>query len=116
MLDVYIKIRRCRELLDMSQDELARRAGYTSRSTIARIEKGEIDLPLSKIQAIAKALKVDPAYLMGWKDEDGNEIPDDAFGGRDVLLLDIFAELNLDGQQKVLAYASDLAEMDKYKE
>ena len=42
--------------------------GYTSRSTIARIEHGEINLPQSKIVDIAKALKVTPSYLMGWEE------------------------------------------------
>lgn len=69
MLELYQNIRNRRKELGMSQEELAKKVGYTSRSTIARIEKGEIDLSRSKIIAIAKALKTTPSDLMGWSEE-----------------------------------------------
>ena len=59
-----IKARRLE--LDMSQDELARLVGYKSRSSINKIEKGENDIPQSKIAAFAAALETTPEYLMGW--------------------------------------------------
>lgn len=52
--------------LNMTQEELAKRAGYTSRSSINKIELGLVDLPQSKIVAIANALGVTPTYLLGW--------------------------------------------------
>lgn len=55
--------------LGISQDKLAEMLGYTSRSTIAKIESGENDLTQSKIENFAKALNCTPAYLMGWEDE-----------------------------------------------
>lgn len=61
-------IRLRREELGMTQDELAKKMGYTSRSTIAKIESGENDIPQSKIEHFAKALQTTPAYLMGWED------------------------------------------------
>ncbi len=68
-LQIGQRIRERREELGMSQNDLAELVGYTSRSTIARIEAGEIDLPQSKISAIAKALMVDPKYIFGWTGE-----------------------------------------------
>lgn len=65
MLDLYVNIRKRRKELGMSQDELAKKVGYTSRSTVARVENGEIDLPRSKIFAFAEALKTTPGELMG---------------------------------------------------
>lgn len=61
---------------------------------ISRIESGQIDLQLSKFILIAKALDVDPIYLMGFDDEQGNE--DDA------LLLDdlIRKARSLDSEDK----------------
>ena len=50
----------------MTQEELAKRAGYTSRSSINKIELGLVDLPQSKILAIANALGVSPTLLHGW--------------------------------------------------
>lgn len=69
MLDLYVNIRNRRKELGMSQEELARKVGYTSRSTIARIENGEIDLSRSKILAFADALNTTPSELMGWSEE-----------------------------------------------
>lgn len=65
MLKLYENIRTCRKAAKMTQEELARRTGYTDRSTISRIEKGEIDLPQSKIKQFAEALGTTPSHLMG---------------------------------------------------
>lgn len=61
-------IRRERERVGLTQDELAQRLGYKTRSSIAKIESGANDIPQSKIVSIANALGVTPAYLMGWED------------------------------------------------
>lgn len=68
MEEVYENIKKRRLELGMTQSELARLAGYENRSSIARIERGDHDLPQSKIVDIAKALKVTPSYLMGWEE------------------------------------------------
>lgn len=65
MLDLYKNIKMRREELGMSQEQLAKKVGYTSRSTIARIERGDFDLSQSKIMEIAKALKISAGELMG---------------------------------------------------
>jgi len=49
----------------MSQDELAKKLGYKSRSSMNKIEKCENDIPQSKIVAFAEALNTSPEYLMG---------------------------------------------------
>ncbi|MDB1979125.1 S24 family peptidase [[Clostridium] symbiosum] len=59
-------IKKRREKLGMSQEELAQKVGYKSRSSINKIEVDGRGLPQSKIAAIAKALDTTPAYLMGW--------------------------------------------------
>lgn len=58
--------------LQLTQEELAKAAGYTSRSSINKIELGQVDLPQSKIIAIAEALHTSPAYLVGWSSEGDN--------------------------------------------
>ena len=69
MLELYQKIKSLREQQNMSQDELAKRTGYTSRTSIAKIEAGKIDLPQSKIALFAFLLDTTVAYLMGWEEE-----------------------------------------------
>ena len=61
---MYDRIKRLRIEKEMSQEELALKCGYTSRSTINKIEKGERNITGDKIQAIAQALGVKPSYLM----------------------------------------------------
>ena len=70
MLEIGERIRIRREKLKMSQDELAKRIGYKSRSSINKIELGHYNLTQSKIKAIADALDTTPSYIMGWDELD----------------------------------------------
>lgn len=72
LLSVGLRIRELRYRNNMTQEELALKVGYTSRSSINKIEKGMVDLPQSKIAEIADALGTTPGYLMGW-DESASE-------------------------------------------
>lgn len=63
------RIKARRTELGMTQGELAKKIGYTSRSSINKIELDGRGLPQTKIVAIAKALNTTPAYIMGWEDE-----------------------------------------------
>ena len=67
MLELYENIRARRIALNMTQQELAKKLGYKSTSTIAKIESGENDIPQAKIAAFAAALDTTPAELMGLK-------------------------------------------------
>ena len=60
------KIRIRREEAGLSQDELARRLGYKSRSTIAKLESGVNDLTQSKLKLFAEALNTTVADLLDW--------------------------------------------------
>ena len=57
----------------MTQEELGALAGYSSRSSINKIELGKVDLSQSKTEALANALKVTPAYIMGWEEAQPSE-------------------------------------------
>lgn len=55
--------------LDKSLDDIAKAVGV-SHTTILRWEKGDIqDIKRSKLVALAAALEVEPAYLMGWQED-----------------------------------------------
>ena len=64
------RIRSRRIELGITQDELASKLGYRSKSSINKIELGVQDLPQKKIVDFAKALDTTPAYLMGWEQVD----------------------------------------------
>lgn len=63
-----MNIRKRREELGMTQQELADKLGYSSKSTINKIENGTNDITQSKIKAFAKALNTTVPELMGWGD------------------------------------------------
>ena len=57
-MDIGSNIKRRRMELGISQERLALELGYKSRSTIAKIESGQNDIPLSKLVDLARILDV----------------------------------------------------------
>lgn len=68
------RIKQRREQLGLTQDELAHKVGYASRSSINKIELSR-DLPLRKVSKMATALDTSPSYLMGWTDNPDPDYP-----------------------------------------
>ncbi len=66
------RIKQLRIDLGLSQDELSKRSGYGSRSTINKIELGVNDVPLSKIKTIAEALGVTVGQILCWDEFDSS--------------------------------------------
>ena len=66
--DLSSRIRQRREQLGLSQEELAARMGYRTKSSITKLEKGINDLPRAKLEELAAALDTTPAWLMGLVD------------------------------------------------
>ena len=60
------RVRERRLELGLSQDELAKKLGYSSRSTINKIENGTNDVVQTKVVDFARALETTISYLMAW--------------------------------------------------
>ena len=65
MSELSTRLHLRRKELGLSQEELALRMGYRSKSSITKLEKGINDLPQSKVEELAAALETTPAYLLG---------------------------------------------------
>ena len=66
MQDIMKRMKNRREELNMSYQTLSEKVGI-SKSTLQRYETGYIkNMPVDKLEEIANALNVSPAYLMGW--------------------------------------------------
>lgn len=66
-------IRLLRESEGMSQEELAKKAGFAGRAAISAIEKGKNNISVEKLPALALALNTTPGDLMDvLVDMDGN--------------------------------------------
>lgn len=90
-----------RRELGLTQEELAKRMGYKSKSTINKIEMGINDIPQSKIVKFAEVLYTTPASLMGWNEEENSpEEPKLTEGEKTILGL--FRRVPEDKQQLVL--------------
>lgn len=65
MIGKRVKQRRLE--LGLTQEDLASRVGYKSKTSINKIELGKNNVTPSKVSALAKALNTTPSYLMGWE-------------------------------------------------
>ena len=109
--DVGFRISMLRKAKGITQDTLAQKVGYTSRSTINKIEKGLVDIPQSKIIDIAEALDTTPAYLMGWEEETSSA-SEETLTEEERLLIDLFRQIPEEQQRVFLemgrVYANSL--------
>jgi len=124
MIELYKNIKDLREQKGLSQDELAKLTGYTSRSSIAKIEKGEVDLTRSKIIAFAKALDTTPGNLIGWCKTSDSVNEKEQQHTQDITkkyslpvqtLLDKSENLNSDGIKELHKYADYLLSQEQYQ-
>lgn len=60
------KVRLLRQRIGLTQEELANKIGYKSKTSIAHIEQGR-DKSITILVKLAKVLETSPAYLMGWE-------------------------------------------------
>lgn len=91
------KLKFYRERANLSQEELARVCGYSGRSAISRIEKGERDLRIDMLKPVCFALGVSPMVFFDDNYEENN-IPDSN-------LLSIFHQLSERGKDDTLYFA-----------
>ena len=60
------RIRIRRNELNLSQSEVAQRAGYTDKTSISKFENAGNNITMKQVKRLAKALDTTSAYLMGW--------------------------------------------------
>ena len=73
-MSIGSNIKRRRFELNMSQGELAKLMGYKTRSTIAKIESGENDITIDKLQKIAQHLETTLEDLIIGSDVDSQKV------------------------------------------
>lgn len=62
------RIKKRREELQMTQEEMAKKMGYKSRSSVNKMEVSR-ELTLKTIRKLANVLECSESYLMGWEEE-----------------------------------------------
>ena len=91
-----------RKQLGLTQEELAKRMGYKSKSTINKIELGINDIPQSKIAQFAEVLCTTPAHLMGWDEEEKTSPEEPKLTEGEKMLLELFRRVPEEQQTLVL--------------
>lgn len=72
------RIKNRRIELGLTQLEVARRLGLTTKAAVSKVEQQGDNVTLKSVEKFAKALNCTKAYLMGWEDEEykGKDIVD----------------------------------------
>lgn len=106
------RIKERRELLGMSQAELAAKLSYRGKGSISRIESGETEVGQSALPRLAEALETDVAYLMGWtaSAQEAKPLTDD-----EVELLQYYREMNNHGKLSALMSVKGMSEQAIFK-
>lgn len=99
------RIKERRESLGLTQEELAKKMGYASKSTINKIELGINDVMQSKILAYAAVLECSPAYLLGVE-----STPTPKTNNKTSVMLEYWSRLNSEQQARALDYINFLSE------
>ncbi len=86
MPDIGKRIKAKRIELGMTQEDLANKLGYKSKTTIAKIENGTNDITQSRVVDFANVLNTTPAYLMGWNNKTNTNF-DKKYLDRDVFII-----------------------------
>lgn len=95
----------------ISQNKLAEMTGIT-QSSISDWTNGKYKPRQDKVYLLSEALKVSPAYLLGYSD---NKNLDQKKLKNDTSKIDkLFNQLNDEGKKKAIAYTQDLVDSGKY--
>lgn len=119
-LGIGKRIKERRIALGMTQEELAKKMGYSTRQAISKVEKGDDNITSDRVKKFADALDVSVSYLMGWDEEQINAIEEerkdvvDYIVKQDEKLNEIF-EMNLseNNMDELIKYAKYLKSLEK---
>ncbi len=115
MLKLYENIRIYRRQAKLTQDELAALSGYSDRSSIAKIEKGLVDLSQTKIKQFADIFGITPSTLMGWEGEEEKTKPasEDGLTESQQKLIDFAKTLSEEQAEKILRVMQSIVAFDE---
>ena len=103
------RIRDRRIELKLTQEDLAKKAGFKTKGAISRIENNQRDITQSQVVDFAKALNTTPSYLMGWDNEEYLLNQDE------ITIVDNYRDSNKEGQNKILNYSKDIKQLYPYE-
>lgn len=116
------RIRYYREMLKMTQEEVARKVGYDNanpRSTISKIERGKSDIPQSKVRLFADAFGITVSELVNIDAEPKQlqlcELFEECYGRDSFMIVQKFLKLNSTNRTAVALMIDSLEATQKEK-
>lgn len=105
-----------REAKNLTLKDVSKVLGVSEQA----INKYELEIvrniPLEKIELMARLYGVTPSYIMEWDEASSSAaVPVPAADPNEDQLIAMYRELNSSGQKKLREYAEDLLDNDKYK-
>ncbi len=125
MSDISNKVKKRRLSLGLSQEDLAKKLGYKSKTTINKIESGVNDIPRKKINDFAVALETTPEYFLDYNNtlsstsstrDDNHIVEIDSITYDEETLLFYYRKLSQQGQSIAQERMKELTEIKKYVE
>lgn len=107
MIELYKNIKKYRLYNKWSQTALAHKVGYSDKSMISKIEKGDVDLSQSQIWKFADAFGITASELFGTTVEPHSIppiSPDLKLSETEREIIEAYRTFNEEGQYKVLDY------------
>lgn len=110
MQTIHKRIKEMRTKTGLTLKEIAEKIGITE-ATAQRYESGLVNnIPYDRIEKLAEIFMVSPAYLMGWEEYSTANTQ-----LKQHPLLEIYDNLNSNGQKRLMDYAQDLSQLPQYK-
>jgi len=107
ILQPEIKIKQIRELKNVSQEFVANKLGLSIRA-YSKIETGETQLTINRLNEISEALGVDPIEVLGFDDKQVfNNCKDGNFGSGDGYIYNALPEKLIQQYEKTIAVLED---------
>ena len=110
MMTLFKNIKKYREEQELSQEQLAQLVGYKNRSSIARIERGDVNVPQHMIVKFAKVFGILPGDLMGWDNQENEE-----FSSDEKAIIYKYRLLNAKGRKTIRIMLDDYSLIPRYK-
>lgn len=96
------RIRNRRIELGLTQLEVSKRLGLTSKAAVCKVEKQGDDVTLKNVEKFAKALDCSVLYLMGWEEDNNEKNPEtDEKTEREKRFIELFEQLD-ENQQRLV--------------
>lgn len=96
------RIKNKRKELGMTQEQLALKA-ETTKQTIYKYENEIVtNIPLDRLELLAKGLGVSSAWLMGWKSKKEQPVHNGELSESDKKLLELFHKVPLDKRDALI--------------